>query len=820
VATKLLVTLRNQDEARTVRESGMEVLAEYPDSMLVRGTDEQARRVVEQGIEADSLPQQPVRVAGTSFAFEDAVRAQETVTLEPAAGRTAYYLVRLVGPAAPQWLQALQARGVRVHSSLAGFTLLVGMLPERVDEIRAEPWVEDVTPYRPAMKVSPKLRADAGRDLDADALAAVAADELDDQTQMVEVSVFPGESVNEVAARIRRAGGTVVSTLPHSLVATVASATIAELADLQGVVGVLPYAPPELHNDKARQVMQVPVDQTFAGAILKGTGQIIGIADSGLDSGDPARMHADVQGRVVGVVSWPVDPTVTPFTNDPPGSDDGPADEHSGHGTHVTGSVLGNGATAVAQGAIPVPAGVAPEAKVFFQAVEQRVNWKTREEVLAAGLNPGNDWPPEPVGLRGLPNDLGALFQQAYLAGARIHTNSWGAAAKGDYTQNAQAVDQFMWEHPDMLILFSAGNDGVDTADPLGVIDEDSIGSPGTAKNCLTVGASENNRPRGSQPPPGRDVLWSDSPKYPMMGAAGHRSDNIDGMAAFSSRGPVDVDRIKPDVVAPGSNVLSLLSSVFPNAQTPLHGRLPEGHPLRRFYCWSGGTSMATPLVAGAAALVRQHLVEQRGHLQPNRKPSGALIKAFLINGAVAMAGQFPGEIPAGPNVVCGFGRIDLTRSLAPEPLRRTLFADEPEHAVSAGQERSYQVRAADRARPVKVTLVWTDAPALPGAGAALQNKLYLRVQAPDGGVTNGDLHPIDQVKNNVQQVVIAAPAAATYTIRVRGVEVTRQAPGAGPGAAPRQDFALAVSNAVSVNAPANGTGPTVDETRLAALSD
>jgi hypothetical protein len=818
VATKLLVTLRRPDEARTVRESGMEVLAEYPDSMLVRGTDEQAQRLVEQGIEADTLPDQPVRVTGTSFAFEDAVRAQETVTLEPAAGRTAYYLVRLVGPAAPEWLQALRVRGVQVHSSLAGFTLLVGMLPERVDEVRAEPWVEDVTPYRPAMKVSPKLRAGAGRDLDADTLAAVALDELDDQTQMVEVSVFPGESVNEVAARIRRAGGTVVSTLPDSLVATVTSATIAELADLQGVVGVLPYAPPELHNDRARQVMRVPVDQTFAGVTLKGTGQIIGIADSGLDTGDPARMHTDVRGRVVDVVSWPVDPTVTPFTNDPPGSDDGPADEHSGHGTHVTGSVLGNGATAVAQGATPVPAGVAPEAKVFFQAIEQRVNWKTRQEVLAAGLNPGNDWPPAPVGLRGLPDDLTVLFQQAYLAGARIHTNSWGAPVAGDYTQNSRAVDRFMWEHPDMLILFSAGNEGVDT-NGSGVIDEDSVGSPGTAKNCLTVGASENNRPRGSQPPPGRDVLWSDSPRFAQLGAAGHRSDNIDGMAAFSSRGPVDVDRVKPDVVAPGSNVLSLLSSVFPNAETPLHGRLPEGHPLRRFYCWSGGTSMATPLVAGAAALVRQHLVEQRGHLQPNRKPSGALIKAFLVNGAVAMAGQFPGEIPAGPNVVCGFGRIDVTQSLAPEPLRRTLFADEPEHAVSTGQERSYQVRAVNQARPVKVTLVWTDVPALPGAGAALQNKLYLRVQAPDGGVTNGDLHPIDQVKNNVQQVMIAAPVAGTYTIRVRGVEVTRQAPGAGPGASPRQDFALAVSNAVGASTQPDGAGPAVDETGSAALS-
>jgi hypothetical protein len=85
--------------------------------------------------------------------------------------------------------------------------------------------------------------------------------------------------------------------------------------------------------------------------------------------------------------------------------------------------------------------------------------------------------------------------------------------------------------------------------------------------------------------------------------------------------------------------------------------------------------------------------------------------------------------------------------------------------------------------------------------------------------VTNGDVHPIDQVRNNVQQVVIAAPVAGTYTIRVRGVSVTRQAPGAGPGAIPRQDFALAVSNAVGASAQPDGAGPAVEETRSAALS-
>jgi len=207
---------------------------------------------------------------------------------------------------------------------------------------------------------------------------------------------------------------------------------------------------------------------------------------------------------------------------------------------------------------------------------------------------------------------------------------------------------------------------------------------------------------------------------------------------------------------------------------------------------------MATPLVAGAAALVRQSLVE-RGHLTPNRQPSGALIKALLVNGAVAIPGQFPGEIPAGPNTVSGFGRIDVAQSVAPGPLHRVLFADEPDHAVSTGEMRLFQVEGADPAMPLKVTLAWTDAPAVVGSGG-LVNSLYLQVLAPDGSVIDGDTTAFPTATNNVQQVLVETPVAGTYTIRVRGVSVLQQAPGASSGANPRQDFAVAVSNGTSMS--------------------
>ena len=143
---------------------------------------------------------------------------------------------------------------------------------------------------------------------------------------------------------------------------------------------------------------------------------------------------------VDGLVSFPTNPKFAPFSLDPPSHDDGPADLHSAHGTHVAGSVLGNGAAAAAAAGV-VPVGLAPDARVFFQAVEQKVRWKSAARLAADGITPfDTPWPPAAASLWGLPDDLATLFQPAYTAGARVHTNSWGAEDAGTYSGNAESV--------------------------------------------------------------------------------------------------------------------------------------------------------------------------------------------------------------------------------------------------------------------------------------------------------------------------------------------------------------------------------------------
>lgn len=101
-------------------------------------------------------------------------------------------------------------------------------------------------------------------------------------------------------------------------------------------------------------------------------------------------------------------------------------------------------------------------------------------------------------------------------------------------------------------------------------MNERSTTPPGTAKNCITVGASENLRPEIGKTYGG---IWPDDfPANPIK--SDKRSDDAEGMVAFSSRGPTVDGRIKPDVVAPGTYILStLIKALLINGAGNLDGQ-------------------------------------------------------------------------------------------------------------------------------------------------------------------------------------------------------------------------------------------------------
>jgi subtilisin family serine protease len=359
-------------------------------------------------------------------------------------------------------------------------------------------------------------------------------------------------------------------------------------------------------------------------------------------------------------------------------------------------------------------------------------------------------------GLGGLPDDLRDLFTPPYEDdNARVHTNSWGSVV-GDGRYDAQSfeVDDFVWRNRDCVICFAAGNEGVDrNAD--GNVDRTTVTPPGTARNCITVGATENDRPDFSLT---YGSGWpSDFPVNPLF--ADRAADNPGGMVAFSSRGPTRDKRFKPDLVAPGTFILS--------ARSRDTNSTAWAASLDSAYMFNGGTSMATPLVAGCAALVREYLIRDRNIATP----SAALVKALLINGAQDVPGQYtPSETGPTPNFAEGFGRVDMHSTVGPGAAQMVLIQDEGVE-LDTGDERTVTVQVPAGATVLKATLVWTDPP-----GESLQNDLDLIVKSGNesrhGNVPAGSL--LFDRANNVEQVTWPTIPSGAVQVTVRAFRISQ----------------------------------------------
>jgi len=627
-----------------------------------------------------------------------------------------YLVVQTKQPLTKAQRAALAKAGAKILEAVPGDAFICYFPNTSLAKVRALPFVSWAELYPQAVKLSPALR-----DLDqvpggvpATATLASATGQLDATRKPVRIVLH--RNVNPKTAKKHIAEAAHVAPADVEIVGgrvqlKVKVRRLTDLAALDEVRHIEAVRPRKLHNAVARQIMRVPNGNPVPGN--QGAGEVVAIADTGFDKGSTTNVHPAFKGRVKKL-----------YALGRPGRKDDP----DGHGTHVAGSVLGDGHSAT-EGPVR---GTAPKAKLLFQSVLDADN-----------------------GLGGLPDDLVKLFGPPYKDKARIHTNSWGTDGDfGMYDQQAHDLDQFVDKHRDMLICFSAGNEGVDR-NANGRIDSNSVSAPGTAKNCLTVGASESNRPDKTET---YGKAWpNDFPANPIRND--RMANNPDGMVAFSSRGPTLDGRIKPDVVAPGTYILSTRSRA-----TQSKGWGLSSDPL---YMFEGGTSMATPLVAGCAANVRAFLRQTH----KIKKPSAALLKASIINGARDLAGQYvPSETGTIPNSNEGFGRVDLQAVIGPYGAGETVAFYDEGKALDTRESVQRTVTVPPRAKLLRATLVWTDPP-----GEGLQSDLDLSVTA--GGKTRHGNMPanatgFDRI-NNVEQVTWANPPAGSATITVAAFRIT-----------------------------------------------
>ena len=730
---------------------------------------------------------------------------------------------------------------------------VIGFIPDNAFIVRVKssltknqisnyPYVRFVDNFQPAYKLSSEI------------LEIYKRNETDNASLIVPLQITVFKNIENVKSQISGFGIDSTDTDNTTLGADVPATKIIEIAKIDDVIYLEIKPVMKFRNNVAAGIINIygsgkpNAVRTFG---LQGEGQIIGIADSGLDTGDTTTLHPDLKAQLLKAFAWGR-------------KNSGNWSDLDGHGTHVAGSAVGNG---YASG--DKIQGAAPAAKIIFQSLAN---------------NTGN----EPGNLNGIPNDVSQLFKQVYDENpeARIHSNSWGGTnwvngALGwqivqEYSQTDQQIDKFMWEHKDMLIIYAAANDGSNGASSLGIEDN--------SKNILLVGGSESTRPgipAGNLQIGKEAVLQTvnnNSPPNPLpqrfvsgtFSIVGD-TDNGNDVPIFSSRGPASGNRIKPDIVSPATWILSTRSQVcvgadIPNSKfkgsinmdgivdhndcvgyglpgkpaygftglaagvtrytmqslqfgaglpgvisapilIPSNPNLPDTGSV--FYMYDSGNSMAAPMVAGSTALVRQYYQQ----IKEVKKPSAALLKATIINGAQDMpATATPGETTASvPNYDEGFGRVDIGDSLFPNELQTRVWFKENKLSKE-DEEKSYLVRAS-KDFPLWITLAWTDYPSdIRAAGPLLVNDLDLKVISPSGKRYAGNLmtggisteNPAAirrDFENNVEKVIIPAPEDGFYNITIKATKLGTYTWGFELGTATReQEFAVVASENVGVD--------------------
>lgn len=393
----------------------------------------------------------------------------------------------------------------------------------------------------------------------------------------------------------------------------------------------------------------------------------------------------------------------------------------SDHSTHV-------GCTVAGGGVVPgISRGMAPGASI--------ISYGFQDGTLSAGF------------LFQRPGDLQSDYSTSINTyGVDLATNSIGTNTapngfpcdwEGDYGTTSQLIDQIVRGTPGIAngqpfrVVWANGNERQtstcnDTTNPGVPAGYHKTAPPSCAKNHITVGAVDG-------------------------------STTAETMSTFSSWGPTDDGRMKPDISAPGVNTVSC------------------GNASDTAVATKSGTSMATPTTAGCLALLLQ---DYKAQYPSAALPRNSTLKTFLTHTAVD-------KFNPGPDNQFGYGTVRIIPAI--DLMRSTNWK---ESEVSNGGSTSYLVIVPPGSTdPLKVTLAWDDFPSTPnGAGqgqGSLINDLDLVVTSPSNvraypwtlqGLSGNPSLPAVQTQenhvDNIEQVYVATPEPGAWLVTVRGTTV------------------------------------------------
>ena len=444
---------------------------------------------------------------------------------------------------------------------------------------------------------------------------------------------------------------------------------------------------------------------------LTGAQQILSLSDTGVAPGSCFFSDTRAVPLVNGFASVPPDSGHRKFRAYSAGSGGDFDDARGGgHGTHVAGTAVGRAATNAANSVRDFDGG-APDARLCVV-----------------------DLLPDDGAFLRVPLDIGGtILQWSMDCGARVHSASWGADTRGVYSADDEAVDRFAFEHRHFLPIFAAGNGGERAGG--------SIVSPSLAKNALSVGATMNGveASRFSGFTPTRPDL-AYSPRY---------------LASFSARGSASLPFRKPDVVAPGGAYVWSASSTSDSCSR-----------VASAVVGLQGTSMATPLVAAGALLLREAFVALERDATTNvdvHQPTASLLRATMAASTVPLDGVFPERSFSSRTERIeaeGHGRVALDRVLGE---RASLYVLSNEEApLGRSHSHTWCVALPTDAVDATVALAYADYPSSSATGvrATIVNDLRLSVIAGDAEFVVNQQPNVAEQRSTIERVTLGREAA------------------------------------------------------------